>query len=386
MRNCARRRISRHELVSHFPTEEVVNRATDRLDGVLSRGLDVGGEFAADLDGEAASAAGGDEGALDHGVELLDAEDLVEAVEEVGREGLREGVWGRHAEHPHVVLLAQVLGDVGGADAVGCDAEARAGTQTGRLADGVSRVAGEALGEGGVALLDRRVGAHGERGEDDPAGGVADEALGLAVSPVARVSHLHVLVAVVDSRGRAHDHGAAELLGEVEGLPHHRVGLGRARRVQDRQLGVGREGARVLLGLGRDGTRVVRHEHDHTTLDADVGEAHERVGGDVEAHLLHRDERAGSRVGGPGGHLERRLLVDRPLHVDALGASTGDGLQHLGRRRARVARHDAHARGERPHRNGLVAHQELSVHGAPSHVRPHSTRGPAQLGGTVANR
>ena len=41
--------------------------------------------------------AGGDEGALDHGVELLDAEDLVEAVEELGGKVLRERVRSRDA-------------------------------------------------------------------------------------------------------------------------------------------------------------------------------------------------------------------------------------------------------------------------------------------------
>ena len=97
---------------------------------------------------------------------------------------------------------------------MGGDAEARLGGRSRRLRHGVSRVAREALGKLCVALLYGSVGAYGERGEDDPAGRVAHEALGLVDAPLPGVGHLHVLIAVVHARGRADDHGAAQLLGE----------------------------------------------------------------------------------------------------------------------------------------------------------------------------
>ena len=212
---------------------------------------------------------------------------------------------------------------------------------------------------------------HGEAREDDPPGGVLHEALRLALEVVLGLEDVDRLVAVVHARGRAQEHGAVELLGERERVTHHLVRVRDAGRVKARHLAELGKRARVLLGLRRDGAGVVCDHDDHAALDADVLQAHEGVGGHVQAHALHGHERAGTRVRSAGRYLERGLLVNGPLHVHVAGVPLCDGLDDLRRGCAGVPRHHVHAGGERTQRHRLVSHQELPVHG---HTSPPAAR------------
>ena len=225
--------------------------------------------------------------------------------------------------------------------------------------------------EPGVSLLDARMRLHGEAREDDPLGGVLHEALRLALEVVLGLEDVDRLVAVVHARGRPQEHGAVELLGERERVAHHLVRIRDAGRIKARHLAELGKRARVLLGLRRDGAGVVCDHDDHAALDADVLQAHEGVGGHVQAHALHGNERASARVRRAGRDLERGLLVNGPLHVHVAGVPLCDGLDDLRRGCAGIPRHHVHAGGERAERHRLVSHQELPVHG---HTSPPAAR------------
>ncbi len=49
---------------------------------------------------------------------------------------------------------------------------------------------------------------------------------------------------------------------------------------------------------------------------ADVGVRHQRIGGDVEADVLHRGEGANAGKRGAERHVERHLLVGRPFRIE----------------------------------------------------------------------
>ena len=175
---------------------------------------------------------------------------------------------------------------------------------------------------------------------------------------------------MADARGGTHDDRRAVALGQVERLLDHGEPLFGRGGVEHRHLGEIAETARVLLGLGGDGAGIVGDVEHEAALDAHVVEAHERVARHVEAHLLAGEQAARTGIRSAGEQLERRLLVGRPLHMHAVRAALrmelGDHLDELGRRRAGISRHDAHARLERRRRERLVRHQEFLGHRSPA--------------------
>ena len=76
-------------------------------------------------------------------------------------------------------------------------------------------------------------------------------------------------------------------------------------------------------------------DHDQSPAHARVGRGEQRVGGHVEADVLHGDQGAGAAEGGAQADLQGHLLVGRPL-----------GLARPGRRRTRGSRSRA-CRGSR---------------------------------------
>ena len=165
--------------------------------------------------------------------------------------------------------------------------------------------------------LELAVLAVGERGEDAPLGATLEA---VRLHDGRRLAQLDLGARVADARRRAQKYGKFKFFGEVEGRLNHFVGFLGRRRVEDGKVRVLREVPRVLLRLRRPRPRVVRDGDDHAALDADVGEAHQRVRGDVEADLLHRAHSARSRVCAARRDLERGLLVYGPLHVHARAA------------------------------------------------------------------
>ena len=183
-----------------------------------------------------------------------------------------------------------------------------------------------------------------------------------------RHARQHLAAPVRDAgRGPQHD-GRVELLGERERLGDEVVGLLAVRRLQHRDLGEPGVVAVVLLVLGRVHAGVVGADDDEPGVDAGERERHERVGGDVEAHVLHGDDGAHAGQRRAHGGLERDLLVDAPLAVDAL--EPGGGLDDLGGGSAGVP-----AREPGPGAHGAVGdrfvpgEEELAFHGGPDSSR-----------------
>ncbi len=100
--------------------------------------------------------------------------------------------------------------------------------------------------------------------------------------------------------------------------------------------------SRVLLVLRRVHTRIIRHDGDETAHDADIGKRHQRVGGDVQADVLHRRDDSGACHASPGGDFERDFFVRRPLTVDDVFIFVGDVFENFGRRRSGIARGQRH--------------------------------------------
>ena len=131
-------------------------------------------------------------------------------------------------------------------------------------------------------------------------------------------------------------HRRIEPLGEIECLLCKGIHLLRVRRIE---AGNAREGCivpRILLVLRAVAGRIVCHEENEAAVHACIGNRHEGVCGDVQSYVLHGSGRANASHGGTDCDFERYLLVRRPL---AGGAILLDQvLEHLGRRRAGVAR------------------------------------------------
>ena len=107
----------------------------------------------------------------------------------------------------------------------------------------------------------------------------------------ARVAGANHRAAVRETRHEADEHRDLEAFGHVERVPRHVVGFLLVRRLEaddPREVGVV---ARVLLVLGAVHARVVGDDDDQPAVDRDDRRVHERIGGDVEADVLHRRHR-----------------------------------------------------------------------------------------------
>ncbi|MPN26846.1 hypothetical protein SDC9_174272 [bioreactor metagenome] len=167
---------------------------------------------------------------------------------------------------------------------------------------------------------------------------------------------------MADACRRAQEYGQRVGFGELIGRLHHLVGLFGRRRIEYGKVGVLREAAGVLLRLRGPGAGVVGDGDHHAAPDPDIGEAHQRVGGDVEPHLLHRAEGARAGVGRARRDLEGHLLISRPLYLHA-GMTDGDeSLDYLRRRRPRISGRHLYPGGQRSERDSFVSHADLYSH------------------------
>ena len=180
---------------------------------------------------------------------------------------------------------------------------------------------------------------------------------------LARAGGCHQRAGVRDAHGLVQHDRRVKALGELEGGARHLVALLRVRGVEAGDAAKGGVEARVLLVLGRVAGRVVRGQEHEAGVHAGGRGGHEGVGGHVDAHVLHRDERAHAGNGGAQGHLEGDLLVGGPLAVDVVLAH--EGLEGLGGRRAGIAHAHGHAGLPGALGDGLVAGHQVLVHGAP---------------------
>ena len=141
---------------------------------------------------------------------------------------------------------------------------------------------------------------------------------------------------MIDPRRHAQDDRHLELLGKLERLLGHRIGLLRIGRLEHGDVRKAPPVARILLVLRRREANVVGNGDHQTTDDAGQGQRHQRIGSHIHPDMLHAAERTGTGVGAADGNLQRHLFIDRPLGVE-IGIG-GNHLQHFGGRRARIGR------------------------------------------------
>ena len=97
---------------------------------------------------------------------------------------------------------------------------------------------------------------------------------------------------------------------------------------------------------------IIGGNDDQRARHAGVGGGEQRVGGHVQAHVLHGAHRPRAAEGRADGHFQRHLLVGRPL---GMAAEFGEGLEDFGRRRAGVTRAQGDAGVPGRQRDGFVA-------------------------------
>ncbi len=112
----------------------------------------------------------------------------------------------------------------------------------------------------------------------------------------------------------------------------------------------------VLLRLGRDRSWVVCYEDYHSSLDSDIGKAHQRVGSDVKPDLFHSYKAARTRICGSGSDFQGRFLIDGPLYVGGIVPVFCRSFQYFGVRGPRIAGYQIHPGGDSAKGNGFIAH------------------------------
>ncbi len=162
---------------------------------------------------------------------------------------------------------------------------------------------------------------------------------------------------MADPRGDAKQHRDAPALGDFDGRRREIVRLLRVGRLQHRHAGGDGVAPVVLLVLARGHAGVVGRDDDQRGGHAGVRGGEERVGGHVEADVLHRHQRARVAEGGAEGDLHRHLLIRRPLRP---AAQFREAFEDLGGRGSRIARAQRDARIAGRQGNRLVAAQQPS--------------------------
>ena len=144
-------------------------------------------------------------------------------------------------------------------------------------------------------------------------------------------------------RGNTHQYRQFVLFGKVERIGHHVVGFLLRRRFQHRRECEFAVKAGVLFVLRRVHRRVVGHEDDQSAVGAGYGRVDESVGGYVQAHVLHADERPLADVRDAQSGFHRRFFVGAPPAMPAAQRGQFRGLDIFGDLRRGSSRVGVHA-------------------------------------------
>ena len=105
---------------------------------------------------------------------------------------------------------------------------------------------------------------------------------------------------------------------------------------------------------------IVGTDEHEAARQAHVGGGEQRIGRDVDAHVLHGGHAHGPGKRGACGHLDRDLLVDGIFHAEPSARGDGvEGVRNFGRRGSRIAGHDVDPCLQRPPDDGLVAEKQV---------------------------
>ena len=171
-------------------------------------------------------------------------------------------------------------------------------------------------------------------------------------------ARLHHGIAVADARRDPEQDRDPPALRHLDGREHEIISLLRIGRLEHRHAGRDRVTPVVLFVLARRHARIVRGDDDQRAAHAGIGGGKQRIGGHIQADVLHRAQRARSAEGRADGDLQRHFLVRGPL---GMAAELGEMLQDFRGGRARVSGPERDAGVPRRQRDGFVAAQQQSV-------------------------
>ena len=209
-----------------------------------------------------------------------------------------------------------------------------------------------------LALVHLRQPPAGVARHHHPACRVLDKPLGRMALPF---TDMDQRLDVADARRQAQDDRHRKTFGQRERHQGIGIGLLRIGRFKHRHMREAPPVAGVLFVLRRGEANVVSDGDHQATDDTGQGHRHQRVGGDVHPHVLHRAE--GPRTGHRRAERDFKgnFFVDRPLGIEVRVG--GQGFQHLGRRRPRVGGRDANASLPHRARHRIIARHQLPAAG-----------------------
>ena len=159
------------------------------------------------------------------------------------------------------------------------------------------------------------------------------------------------------ARGYAQQHRRVVFFAYLEGLFREVFGFLAVGGFEHGDFRRGGVVAVVLLVLRGVHSGIVGGNDDDAALCAGVGEREQRVGGDVETDVLHRDDGAPAGEGRAGGDFEGNFFVRCPFGEDFVVPR--DGFEDLGAGRAGIGRGEDAAGLECAARDRLVSRQQL---------------------------
>ena len=172
----------------------------------------------------------------------------------------------------------------------------------------------------------------------------------------AALAEAHPALGVREPGHAAQHDGRVELLAQREGAHRVVARLLAVRRLEHRHFGEAGVVAVVLLVLAGELLGVVGGDEDQPAAHPGVGEGEQRVGGDVDADVLHGDQHPGAGPRCAGADLEGDFLVHRPLAARA--GQRREHLEDLGARRAGVPGGEIDPRFPGPAGDRLVAGEQ----------------------------
>ena len=348
------------------PSQETVQSGRDQVGRILSGICGVTGQLAFDHHVQMIFACDIGQFPFDHGIQFLKDQHFIQILQELHSQLFRERMGRRHFENSgRILLILQVIQGQGQTDAAGRDAlsgSAAACKGAPLRNHGVPAVFREDSGQFHVPGLDLFMIGIGKAGENDPAGGILLKPFRAVMYILVLIFYFNGRIGVADPGRRPEEYRCAVFLRKFIGLLDHVVGFLNGTGIKAGQLAEIRIVPCILLCLRGNGTRIVSDQDDHAALNADIFQAHQRIGGNIEAYLLHGDQDSGARVGGAGRHFHSGFFIDGPFHICVLCPVFGDRFQGFGGRRSRIARRQVHTCRDGPAGNGRISHEELCMH------------------------
>ena len=161
---------------------------------------------------------------------------------------------------------------------------------------------------------------------------------------------------VGQASGDTQQHRGVEALADLERGPRELLCLLGIAWLQHRDLRQPRVVPVVLLVLGAEHAGIIGGDDHQAATHSDIGSGDQGIGGDVQANVLHRDQRPGAGQGGAERYLKCHLLIWRPFSLDL--RVLDQGFQDLGGGCAWVGGGNKHAGLKCPPGDGLIAGKE----------------------------